>query len=119
MRFVSKWKDQDLERKMFEECKLKGEKICNPIIDWTEDDVWDFIDGRNLPVNPMYKMGFKRVGCIGCPYNGDRKVLFTLWPKYKKAYIDAMERGIKLGKEKGKVYTWEGGAERFEFWLTH
>lgn len=114
-----KMEDQNIERKMFEECKLKGEKICNPIIDWTEDEVWEYTNDRKIPVNPLYKLGFKRVGCIGCPLAplAQRKLQFEMWPLYKKAYIDAMERGIKLGRSLGKEYTWAGGEERFEFWL--
>lgn len=106
-----KTEDQDLERRMFEECKLKGEKICNPIIDWTDEEVWEYLQDRKVPINVLYKMGWKRIGCIGCPMASktEREKQFAIFPKYKKAYIDAIERGIKLGRSKGKVYTWAGG----------
>lgn len=111
--------DNDLGRKLFENCRLRGERICNPIIDWTDDDVWDFIKSNKLPYNPLYDQGFKRIGCIGCPMASkkERDMQFERWPKYKKAYIDAMDRGIKKGKAEGKEYTWTDGGECFDFWM--
>lgn len=110
--------DNELSRKLFEDCRLKGERVCNPIIDWSESDVWDFIHDRKVPYNKLYDMGFKRVGCIGCPMvtKTERDRQFELYPKYKKAYIDAMTRGIQKGKAEGKEYTWNDGGERFDFW---
>lgn len=37
-----------------------------PIIDWTDENVWDYIKNHNIPINPEYKKA-KRVGCIVCP----------------------------------------------------
>ena len=56
-----------------------GGKLCTwvkggiiqkaPIIDWTDDDVEEFIKQYNVPLSDAYtKYGFKRTGCIGCPY---------------------------------------------------
>lgn len=42
----------------------------NPIVDWSDDDVWDYMHSEHLPVNPLYCEGQKRVGCIGCPMAG-------------------------------------------------
>lgn len=37
-----------------------------PIVDWSDEEVWDYIKRYNLPINPTYKKR-KRVGCIICP----------------------------------------------------
>lgn len=37
-----------------------------PIVDWSDEQVWDYIKRHNLPVNPEYKTR-KRVGCVICP----------------------------------------------------
>lgn len=37
-----------------------------PIVDWSDDDVWDYIRRHNLPINPEYKNA-RRVGCLICP----------------------------------------------------
>ena len=41
----------------------------NPIVDWTEQDVWNYIIEKNLDYNPLYDYGVNRVGCWCCPFN--------------------------------------------------
>lgn len=43
-------------------------KQINPILDWSEQEVWAYIQKNRLPINPLYKLGFKRVGCWPCPF---------------------------------------------------
>lgn len=62
--------DNDEKRQLFETCNLKGKMTVNPIVDWSDDDVWDYTHSEHLPVNPLYCEGQKRVGCIGCPMAG-------------------------------------------------
>lgn len=39
----------------------------HPILYWTPENVWDFIQANNLPVNPAYsKYGIERIGCQFC-----------------------------------------------------
>ena len=40
-----------------------------PIIDWSANDVFDYLDGEE---NPLYAQGFNRVGCFPCLAAGDR-----------------------------------------------
>lgn len=111
--------DNELNRKLFEDCKLRSEKVVNPIIDWSEEDVWDYIKDRELPYNPLYDRGFKRIGCVGCPMQNpkERARQFEMYPKFKDAYIRAFELGMKKGIEKGKEYTWKDGGERYLSWI--
>lgn len=62
--------DNDEKRQLFETCNLKGKMTVNPIVDWSDDDVWDYTNSEHLPINPLYCEGQKRVGCIGCPMAG-------------------------------------------------
>lgn len=62
--------DNDEKRQLFETCNLKGKMTFNPIVDWSDDDVWDYTHSEHLPINPLYCDGWKRVGCIGCPMAG-------------------------------------------------
>ena len=38
----------------------------NPLIDWTEDDVWQYIDKFKIPYNSLCKKGFPSIGCQPC-----------------------------------------------------
>ena len=38
----------------------------NPLYNWTEDDVWDFIRDHGIPYNALYKAGFRSIGCAPC-----------------------------------------------------
>lgn len=38
----------------------------NPIIDWTEEDVWKFIRENNIPYNDLHDKGFRSIGCQPC-----------------------------------------------------
>lgn len=69
--------DNDENRRLFESCALKGKRICTPIVDWTDRDVWEYIRSERLPMNPLYEMCFYRVGCIGCPMAGK-----TRWKEF-------------------------------------
>lgn len=72
-------------------CPTKGKHIINPIIDWEEDDVWEFIKAYNVPYCTLYDKGYKRLGCIGCPMSTNKKNELEAYPKYKQAYIRAFD----------------------------
>jgi phosphoadenosine phosphosulfate reductase len=38
----------------------------NPLINWTEKNVIDYIDEHNIPFNPLHKKGFASIGCQPC-----------------------------------------------------
>lgn len=38
------------------------------VFDWTKDQIFEYIRTHNLPLNPLYAMGYSRVGCWFCPY---------------------------------------------------
>lgn len=63
-----------------------------PIVDWSEQDVWDYIHRYNLPINNEYKTA-KRVGCIVCPkanLSHNYRALVR-YPKLIDAFIKAKE----------------------------
>ena len=112
--------DNDEKRQLFETCNIKAEMVVNPIVDWSDDDVWDYITSEKLPFNPLYCEGWKRVGCIGCPLAGGKMMQkeFARWPKYQKLYIDAFERMLKVRKEQGKeAIAWKNGTDVFHWWI--
>jgi 3'-phosphoadenosine 5'-phosphosulfate sulfotransferase (PAPS reductase)/FAD synthetase len=39
-----------------------------PMSFWTENDVWDYIRGNQLPYSRIYDMGYHRTGCMFCMF---------------------------------------------------
>jgi phosphoadenosine phosphosulfate reductase len=38
----------------------------NPLIDWTRQQVWDYIREHNIPYNTLHDKGFLSIGCLPC-----------------------------------------------------
>lgn len=111
--------DNDQARRAFETCTAKGRRVCNPIVDWTDADVWDYIRSERIPVNPLYGCGFRRVGCVGCPMAGKSRVKeFARYPRYEDAYIRAFDAMLEARKQAGKeAALWQTGRDVFHWWM--
>lgn len=113
--------DNTEDRKTIEICPTKSKRILNPIIDWTEQDVWEFLDYYGCQSNPLYQSGFTRIGCIGCPMAGSQKQKweFERYPQYMRMYIKAFDRMITARKESGmSCERWNSGEEVFRSWIS-
>lgn len=113
--------DNDDRRMLFENCRLKSKRTVNPIIDWTDDDVWSFLTDSCSPINPLYAEGWCRVGCIGCPMAGQkgRELQFARWPKYKDLYLLAFRDLLAERARQGKYISWETPMDVFRWWMEH
>jgi len=38
----------------------------NPLADWGEDEVWEYIRANNVPYNALYDQGYTSIGCVPC-----------------------------------------------------
>lgn len=38
----------------------------NPILEWTELDIWRYLAINQIPVNPLYGQGYRSLGCEPC-----------------------------------------------------
>lgn len=38
----------------------------NPLADWSEQDVWDYIRSYDVPYNRLYDQGYRSIGCAPC-----------------------------------------------------
>lgn len=79
--------DNTEKRRSVEHCVLQGKIALNIIVDWSDEDVWEFIRTYNCPYNPLYDMGYKRVGCIGCPMSSNKRAELDANPKYKAMWM--------------------------------
>lgn len=78
-----------------ENCVASGapsEIQLKPIVDWSDDDVWDYLKKYNLHVNPEYSFT-KRIGCVICPKASFERNFVSLmrYPKLIDAIIRARE----------------------------
>ncbi len=112
-------------RKLYEQarCGQKGGKkyMLNPIIDWTDSDIWDFIRSNNLPYCELYDQGFTRIGCIGCPLINKNQRLKEIekYPKIINAYKKAITIYLKNRKHKESIYKsqFKNADEMFHWWI--
>ena len=113
--------DNEETRRMVEHCFRKKRTTVNPIVDWGDDDVWEFLnDVAKVPHCCLYDEGFTRLGCIGCPLQGREGMIrdFERWPRYKELYIRAFEKMIanhpgEIRVASGAPVPEEGGVQQY------
>ena len=110
--------DNEEDRQLFENCQMKGKRVCNPIIDWTDRDVWDYLTDQKVETNPLYNEGFCRVGC---PLAGiARYAEFARWPGFQRNYIRTFDRMIEERKSRCRyddAQSWTTGEDVFHWWM--
>ena len=113
--------DNDQARRMVEICYRTTSTMVNPIIDWEEADVWEFLHHYGCESNPLYKCGMRRIGCIGCPMirPSGMKADFIRYPKYRQAYVHAFDRMMDARKKAGfeSKHGWTDGESVFKGWV--
>ena len=116
-KIVLKGEEQE-PSEIFESCKIAAKRIVNPIVDWSDKQVWSFLQDAKVPVNPLYECGMSRVGCIGCPMASKKRYAeFRRWPAYEKLYIRAFERMMDERKRRGMAGNWQTGQDVFRWWM--
>lgn len=105
-------------RSTVESCYRTTSTLINPIIEWTDADVWRFLKEHGCESNPLYAQGYSRIGCIGCPLVGNRKELAD-YPNYRKAYVRAFNQMLKARTEAGlhNRESWADGERVMRWWL--
>ena len=59
--------DEGETRRGYSVIEKKGGIVkINPILNWSEGDVWRYIAIHNIPVHPLYKEGYRSLGCAPC-----------------------------------------------------
>jgi phosphoadenosine phosphosulfate reductase len=62
-------RDQSATRKesgLVEWDNLNGKIKVNPLIDWSEEQVWQYIREQYIPYNPLHDQGYPSIGCQPC-----------------------------------------------------
>ena len=116
----SKDRDPIWDCTLIKQMRENKDIVVNPIYEWTDSDVWEYIRDNNIKYNPLYDRGYKRVGCIGCPLANYKEMMkeFAEYPKIKSAYIRAFQRMIDQYDDdrKRKRKDWKTGQDVFDWW---
>lgn len=107
------------------ECRFYGSKkehvnAIYPILDWTDQDVVDFIVERGIKVHDLYYRGDgtidpkRRLGCMCCPLASinKRREQFKKYPNMVKVYIRAGQKyrethpDVNRVKAHESIYSW-------------
>ena len=86
----------------------KESLLISPIIYWTEQDVWEFLnDVVKVPHCSLYDEGWHRIGCIGCPMSSHKQKMIEneRYPHVKRNWIKAI-KAIRNGGVFKKEYIW-------------
>lgn len=105
-------------RPVLQDCK--GRWLLCPIVDWTDKDVWDFIREQNIPYCKLYDEGYKRIGCIACPFASEKKRRQELerFPRFRKMYSALFRRAFERRQRLQKPLKQKSSEEWLEWWLT-
>lgn len=52
--------------KLVEWDEANGLLKINPLVGWSEDDVWGYIKANGVPYNALHNKGFRSIGCQPC-----------------------------------------------------
>lgn len=114
------------QRRMVESCYRSARRTyLHPIIDWSGEDVWEYIREQRMPYCRLYDEGHKRIGCIGCPSASVKQRLadFSRWPKFEAMYMRAFEIAAKgnINRLGDRIITggtrWKDGQAMFRWWM--
>lgn len=109
--------DNSDARRFVEHCYRTANTTLNPIIDWEDEDVWEFIKTESVPYCGLYDCGHKRLGCVGCPMNNNGAEELERYPKIKAAYMRAFNRMLAEREAAGLETQWNTPEEVMAWWL--
>lgn len=91
----------------------EGWLIVRPIIDWSAAQVLHLIQARDIPLNPLYRQGMRRVGCMPC-INAGKDELAEIARRFP-AHINKIrewERIMSLAAKRGFTTFFSGAVRR-------
>ena len=100
----------------------KESLLISPIIDWTEHDVWEFLnDVVRVPHCELYDQGWHRIGCINCPMASakQKQIENERWPHVRRNWIKAIMRirsgGVRTAQQVIRKTSGEPTATRKQY----
>lgn len=79
---------------------VKHNNVVNarPIFDWSVTEVWLYLLIHNLPINPAYRKGLNRVGCVICPLSSELGdcLDYHFFPEKAQPFVDKLRLKANL-----------------------
>lgn len=77
----------------------KDKILISPIINWSERDVWQFLNSHSIPHCELYDEGYRRIGCILCPMAVRKAKVRDIqrYPHVKRKWVQAIQKLIDAG----------------------
>jgi len=61
-----RWDEQESRSNEDYFSEREGHTRLHPILHWSEEDVWSYIEKKKLNYNPLYDKGYRSIGCKPC-----------------------------------------------------
>lgn len=107
------------KRRMVESCYKQRKNFLHPIIDWEDEDVWQYIRENKLPYNPLYDRGYKRIGCRCCPFASveQRERDLREYPSLRRMFVKCFDELVENLKQKRVNIDWQNGEDVLRWWI--
>jgi 3'-phosphoadenosine 5'-phosphosulfate sulfotransferase (PAPS reductase)/FAD synthetase len=79
-----------------------SDDILRPVFDWSAQKVIDYILNYGQELNPLYKQGFKRVGCFPCIMSGHKEV-YQIIKRYPQRFDEIQIHEKRIGSSFFKI----------------
>lgn len=119
--------EESLKRALYEpeQCDtrswMKGAKHILPILNWSKEDVWQYIHQRGLPYSKYYDAPYNlsRHGCVGCPLAGARQMQmeYKLFPGYARQIIRSIGKYMLNKPHSSLARNFSDPYEAFYFYI--
>lgn len=96
---------------------VKHDTVINasPILEWTTTEIFLYIFKHNLLVNPAYRQGMTRVGCLICPYSSEwnEMIVNNCYTKQLTPFLSRIKHNVQTsGVQDVEDYIKEGNWKR-------
>ncbi len=91
--------------------------IVSPMLDWTEREVWDYLDGNGIRHCELYDRGWRRIGCVLCPMETmrDKRRDMARYPHVREKWMEVIRRLIG----DGSITKFTDPERFFRWWISN
>lgn len=74
-------------------------EVYIPLADWTKQMCFDYVKAHKEPINPLYSLGFERVGCAPCVNNSKEDIR-----RWADRFPEVIDKVRSWEKEVGRTF---------------